>query len=69
MEHYIQDLFMKMRQEVETSLNTLMGNWSKGQRHGRIPGYLGRPQAYEWYDRLKLGLTLYEGWVFLLLAK
>jgi hypothetical protein len=52
---------MKMRQEVETSLNALMGNWTKGRRLGRIAGYLGRPQAYQWYERLKRGLTLYEG--------
>jgi hypothetical protein len=52
---------MKMRQEVKTSLSTLMGNWTKGQRHGRIAGYLGRPQTHQWYNRLKRGLTLYEG--------
>ena len=38
MKHYTQDLFMKMRQEEETSLYTLMENWTKRTKVGADRG-------------------------------
>jgi hypothetical protein len=62
MTDYIQDLFRHMREELETSLHrTLAGNWTNGRSESRLAPYLGRPQAFRWYDRLKRGLSAYEG--------